>query len=116
MYTRLELKHKGYEDSCVATQWYLHKFVNEKKNFKRLKWHEKDFFFHHLQTLKDDKGNKVFDLLKIPEASDFVFEKIIVTYANNGDFDFARNTKDYDGVIKHKLQQKYKIFFLERTW
>ena len=62
-------------------------------------------------TKNDDKGNKGFDLLKIPEASDFVFEKIIVTYANNGVFYFARNTKDYDGVIKHKLQQKYKFFF-----
>lgn len=111
MYTRAELKHKNYEECAVVIQRYLHKFINDKKNFKRLKWHEKDFFFHHLQILKDDKGNKGFDLLNIPEATDFLFEKIIVTYANNGSFDFRRKTNDYDGLIKDELQQKYRFFF-----
>lgn len=111
MYTRTELKYKDFEECSVVMQRYLHKFVNDKKNFKRLKWHEKDFFFRHLQTLNDGKGNKIFDLLNRPEATDFLFEKIIVTYANNGDFDFTRKTNDYDGLIKNKLQQKYRDIF-----
>lgn len=41
----------------------------------------------------------------------FLFEKIIVTYANNGSFDFTRKTNDYDGLIKGKLQQRYRGFF-----
>ena len=116
MYTREELKHKKFEECVVVMQRYLHKFIKDKKNFKRLKWHEKDFFFHHLQILKDNKGNKSFDLLNIPEATDFLFEKIIVTYANNGDgdFDFTKNTNDYDGLIKNKLQQKYQNIFWKK--
>lgn len=111
MYTRAELKYKDIKECAVVMQRYLHKFLNDKKNFKRLKWHEKDFFFRNLQTLNDGKGNKVFDLLNIPEATDFLFEKIIITYANNGDFDFTRKTNDYDGLIKNKLQQKYRDIF-----
>lgn len=111
IYTRAELEHMKFEECVVAMQRYLHKYVNDKRNFKRLKWHEKDFFFRHLQILKDDKGNKGFDLLNIPEATDFLFEKIIITYANNGDFDFTRKTNDYDGLIKDKLQQKYRDLF-----
>lgn len=111
MYTRTELKYKDIKECAVVMQRYLHKFFNDKKNFKRLKWHEKDFFFRHLQSLKDDKGNKGFDLLNIPEATDYLFEKIIVTYANNGDFDFTRKTNDYDGLIKNKLQQIYRDIF-----
>lgn len=111
IYTRAELEHMKFEECVVAMQRYIHKYVNDKRNFKRLKWHEKDFFFRHLQILKDDKGNKGFDLLNIPEATDFLFEKIIITYANNGDFDFTRKTNDYDGLIKDKLQQKYRDLF-----
>lgn len=111
IYTRSELEHMKNKECVVAMQRYLHKYVNDKRNFKRLKWHEKDFFFHYLQILKDDKGNKGFDLLNIPEATDFLFEKIIVTYANNGSFDFTRKTNDYDGLIKGKLQQRYRGFF-----
>ena len=74
MYSRLELKQMKFEEYVVAMERYLNKYSKDKKNFKRLKWHEKDFFFHNLQNLKDDDGNHCFDLLAIPEAADFLFE------------------------------------------
>lgn len=111
IYTRKELKRIDFKEYKVVMERYLHKFVNDKKNFKRLKWHEKDFFFRYLQILRDDKGNRGLDLLNIPEATDFLFEKIIVIYANNGDFDFTRETNDYDGTIRAELQQKYRNIF-----
>lgn len=111
MYSRLELKQMKFEECVVAMERYLNKYSKDKKNFKRLKWHEKDFFFHNLQNLKDDDGNHCFDLLAIPEAADFLFEKIILIYADNGDFDFVRKTCDYNGVIDKQLQQKYQNIF-----
>lgn len=111
IYSRRELKDLEFEDCGVAMQRYLHKFMYDKKNFKRLKWHEKDFFFQHLQILRNYNDKKGFDLLTIPEALDYLFEKVIVIYASNGKIDFGRKTKDYDGVIKKKLRQKHQYLY-----
>ena len=45
LYTRQELTQKGFIDSHVAVQRYLHKYLNHRKEISKLKWHEKDFFF-----------------------------------------------------------------------
>lgn len=114
MYSRNQLNGMSFEDISVPMQRYLHKFVYDKNNFKRLKWHEKDFFFHNLQLLKNDKDFKAFDLLEIPEAADYLFEKIILIYANDGVFDFTKKTRDYDGLIKNARQEKYKSIFWQK--
>ena len=101
--SRHDLKTKGFVDHHVAMQRYLHKYMNDKKNFNRLKYHEMDFFFEHLQILKNDKGRYVFDLLKIPDAEDYLFEKIILIYASgNESIDFSKKASDFDGLIDKK--------------
>lgn len=108
MYSRQELNTKGYVDHHVAMQRYWHKYMNDRKNFNRLKWHEKDFFYEHLQILKDDNGRYGFDLLKIPDAEDYLFEKIILIYASGNDsIDFSKKASDFDGIINKKRQAKY---------
>ena len=115
LYSRTALKTKNFVDSQEAMQRYLHKFMHDAKNFDKLKWHEKDFFFEHLQILRDKNGKGGFDLLKIPKASDYLFEKVILLYAgDNGCVDFSRKTSDYDGIIDKKRQRLYRSFFWKK--
>lgn len=115
LYSRTTLKTKNFAVHHKAMERYLHKFMNDEKNFDRLKWHEKDFFFEHLQILRDDNGKKKFNLLKIPKAADYLFEKIILLYAGGSkEIDFSRITSDYDGVIDKKRQDLYQTFFWKR--
>ena len=112
LYSRHDLKTKGFVDHHVAMQRYLHKYMNDKKNFNRLKYHEMDFFFEHLQILKNDKGRYVFDLVKIPDAEDYLFEKIILIYASgNESIDFSKKASDFDGLIDKKRQEQYKFVY-----
>lgn len=109
LYSRYQLKTKGFVDHHVVMQRYLHKYFHEKKTFNKLKWHEKDFFYEHLQILMDEKGRHGFDLLKIPDANDYLFEKIILIFASGDDsIDFSKKASDYDGVIDRKRQEAYK--------
>lgn len=112
LYSRRDLKNKGFVDHHVAMQRYLHKYMNDRKNFNRLKWHERDFFYEHLQILKDDNGRYGFDLLKIPDAADYLFEKIILIYAcGNDSIDFSKKASDYDGLISKKRQTQYMAVY-----
>ena len=113
LYSILDLKTKGFVDHHVAMQRYLHKYYHDRKNFNKLKWHEKDFFYEHLQILvDDDNGHHGFDLLKIPDAEDYLFEKIILIYVSGNDsIDFTKKVLDYDGVIDKKRQEKYKYVY-----
>lgn len=70
LYTRQQLAQKGFVDSHVAIKRYLYKFINHRKEISKLKWHEKDFFFEHLQILKNDKEQVTFDIYSIPEAKE----------------------------------------------
>ena len=72
LYTREELTRKGLIDNHVAIQRYLYKFINHRKEISKLKWHEKDFFFEHLQILINNKGQNGFDIYSIPEANEYV--------------------------------------------
>ena len=112
LYTRRDLKTKGFVDHHVAMQRYLHKYFHDKKHFNKLKWHEKDFFYAHLQILKDENGRYGFDLLKIPDAEEYLFEKIILIYASGNDsIDFSKKTSDYDGIISKKRQAQYMAVY-----
>lgn len=112
LFTRRDLKTKGFVDPHVAMQRYLHKYFYDKKQFNKLKWHEKDFFYEHLQILKDQNGRYGFDLLKIPDAEEYLFEKIILIYASGNDsIDFAKKTSDYDGIISKNRQAQYMAVY-----
>ena len=83
LYTRQQLSQKGLVDSHKAVQRYLHKFLYHRKEMNKLKWHEKDFFYEHLQILKNSKGEIGFDIYSIPEAKDYVLYKLILIYVRD---------------------------------
>ena len=115
LYTKKQLNKKGFVDSHVAVQRYLHKFLYHRKEINKLKWHEKDFFFEHLQILKDNNGQFVFDLYSIPEAKDYLLYKLILTYAsNNNTIDFDHKAFDYNGEISknRRMQDRQKFIKL----
>lgn len=108
LYTRQELTQKGFIDSHVAVQRYLHKYLNHRKEISKLKWHEKDFFFEHLQILKNDKGELGFDICSIPEAKEYLLYKLILTYASdNNTIDF--NKKHLIIMVKLRRIRKNNI-------
>lgn len=113
LYTRQQLAQKGFVDSHVAIKRYLYKFINHRKEISKLKWHEKDFFFEHLQILKNDKEQVTFDIYSIPEAKEYLLYKLTLIYANdNNAIDFNKKAFDYNGEIpKNKKKQHQQIFF-----
>lgn len=112
LYTRKELSSKGFIDSRNAMQRYLHKFINHRKEINKLKWHEMDFFYEHLQILRNTKNEKIFDIYSIPEAKDYILYKLILIYINNNNLDFNKKAFDYDCEInKIEKNRHKKIFF-----
>lgn len=119
LYTRQQLTQKNFADCHEAVQRYLHKFLIHRKEISKLKWHEKDFFYEHLQILKNDKGQIAFDIYSIPEAKEYLLYKLILVYAsNNNTIDFNKEAFDYNGEIpKNKKKQHQQIFFqLLQDW
>lgn len=93
LYTRTELKEMNTFEKCkIPLERYMHKFVCERKNIKRLKWHEKNFLFDNMRILRDDNNNKVFDIFSIKEAKDYAFNLLILIYATGKDgiIDFSK--------------------------
>ena len=83
-----------------------------RKEFKNLKWHEKDFLFQHMKIMRNEKGMLGFDLLQFPEASDYVLYYLILIYGTNSQkIRFDDEVKDYIGVIPEDRKAKHKIFF-----
>lgn len=113
LYTRQQLSQKGFVDSHVAIQRYLYKFINHRTEISKLKWHEKDFFYEHLQILRNDKDQLVFDIYSIPEAKEYLLYKLILIYAsNNNIIDFNKKSCDYKGEISKKEKKRHqKIFY-----
>ena len=114
LYTRQQLSQKDFVDSHVAIQRYLNKFFNHRKEIRKLKWHEKDFFYEHLQILRNDKGQLGFDIYSIPEAKEYLFYKLILIYAsNNNTIDFNKKSFDYNGEIPKKEKQRHQKMFYQ---
>ncbi len=111
LYTSNELNSSKWEESIVPLQRYLHKYyMNEINN---LKHHEKDFLFRSMLYLRNGTDNKLsFNLYKIPEAREFLFNKIILTYGK-GVVDFNGVFYDYNGKIAPSNLRKDKRFFHE---
>ena len=61
IYQNKELKTEGFNHK-TAMQRYLYKYVNHKKEFHRLKAHEKDYAFSWMNVTYDEKGNPVLTL------------------------------------------------------
>lgn len=82
LYTSEQINTFNIYQHQEAVGRYLHKFVHPNE-FRRLKLHEKDYLFRWMKAIKDDDGVLVYNLYKIPEASEFVFFDIILTYGED---------------------------------
>ncbi|GEM_PF-737047 len=119
LYTRQELTTMDFDNRQKAMQRYLHKFINNRKEISKLKWHERDFFYEHLEILRNDKGQIAFDIYSIPEAKDYALYKLILIYVcSNNTIDFNKKAFDHKGKIdKNKRMQHKRIFFrLLENW
>lgn len=115
LYKRVELIGKNQ----IALERYLYKFLNRRHELNKLKWHEKDFFYEHLQILRNNNGRYAVDIYSIPEAQDYVLYKLILIYvSNNYLIDFNKKSFDYNGEIpKDERNRHKKIFFsLMNKW
>ena len=87
LYTRTELKEMNTFEKCkIPLERYMHKFVCERKNIKRLKWHEKNFLFDNMRILRDDNNNIVDKYVTVPiySTDDLIAKgKQIVKYYGN---------------------------------
>jgi len=112
LYSRSELPN-SFVECNVAMQRYLQMFAYERKKIAKLKWHEKDFVFQNMRSLMDSKGNRVFDILDIAEAEDYVMYNLIQKFASDdGYIDFKKEIKDYYGVVSEKRKELYVNRFL----
>lgn len=111
IYSSEELKAKDF-DHKVAIQRYLYKYLNQKKEFHKLKAHEKDYVFGWMKVTYNDKDKKAFNLYEEPEAFEYVFYNIILTYGEDVDsFDGVYNGPY--GIISQFHVQKDKKFFVD---
>ena len=96
LYKRVELIGKNQ----IAFERYLYKFFYSRNELSKLKWHEKDFFYEHLQILRNNDCSHAVDIYSIPEAQDYVLYKLILIYvSNNYLIDFNKKSFDYNGEI-----------------
>lgn len=113
LYNRQKLKAIKFSELQIPLQRYIHKYYQGELN--KLKMHERDFLFHNMSLLhsgKECKGKMGFDLRKIEEAKEYLFNRIILIY--------AKDTIDFDSIAieaKRKLtaneNRKNKRFFYE---
>lgn len=113
LYTNEQLRKfgKNYQQHKEAVERYLHKF-NHPKEFRRLKFHEKDYLFQWMNTIQDDNGYLVYDLYKIPDANEYLFYKICLTYGEDVDSFSGVFYGPYGRITEQQLY-KDKCFFDE---
>lgn len=105
------LNHIEFKDIEIPTQRYLHKFENHRKEIAHLKLHEKDFLFRSMKIVEDQTGKRVYDLYKIPEAKEFVFDWVILLHANQVMVFDGRIPGPY-GFLTPTEKRKNKRFFM----
>lgn len=110
LYSSIQLTQQEY--SAEAFKRYLYKYLDRQKEFKRLKPHEKDFFWRCLCVTYNDFGKLAFNLYKIPEAKEYLFYRIILTYGEDIDC-FNGRLYGVHGKINANQIRKDKRFFNE---
>ena len=111
LYSYEELNCKDI-DHITAYKRYLYKYINQKKEFRRLKFHEKDYTFGWMEATYTDNKANAFNLYKIKEAKEYLFYKIILTYGENV-CDFSAITYGPNGKITANQLRKDKRLFNE---
>ena len=112
LYPYKVLNHIKFKDISVPAQRYVHKFVKQRNEVTKLKHHEKDFLFRVLETLHDADDSHPFNLFKIPEAKEFVFDTIILTHSNQV-MVFDGPVPGPYGLLKPNEKRRNKRFFYE---
>ena len=110
LYEYSQLQNLDYNGIKTPLSRYLYKFLNHRKEVKKLKTHEKDFLFHNMSMLRNEKDELSFDLTSIQEASEYYFNRLIMTYYENLDFD--KPTRDhFNRVIDKNVMDADKAYF-----
>lgn len=110
LYEYSQLQNLDYFGIKTPLSRYLYKFSNRRKEVKKLKAHEKDFLFHNMSMLRNEKNELSFDLASIQEASEYYFNRLIMTYYENLDFD--KPTKDhFNRIIDKNIMAADKAYF-----
>lgn len=112
LYPYKVLNHIDFKDISVPAQRYVHKFVKQRNEVVKLKHHEKDFLFRVLETLHDADDSHPFNLYKMPEAKEFVFDSIILTHSNHV-MVFDGPVPGPYGLLKPNEKRRNKRFFYE---
>jgi len=110
LYKYSELQNLSYTELEVPLTRYFHKYSNHRKEIKKLKTHEKDFLFYNISLFRNERNELAYDFASIDEASEFHFNKLILTYFENLDFD--KPTRDHlNRVISTEQVEKDKASF-----
>lgn len=110
LYSYKKLNNINSEDIISPAIRYIHKFENHRKEIHRLKFHEKDFLFRVLRIIYDDNENNTYNLFKIPEAKEFLFEWIILLHSNQ-EMVFDGPVPGPCGLLSSNEKQRNKKFF-----
>ena len=110
LYSYNQLQGLNMTATRIPLSRYLYKFQNQRKEIKKLKAHEKDFLFRNLYILRNEKDEKCFDLSTIDEASEYYFNKLILIYTDN--LNFNKPTRNPLGqTIDAPTMEKDKAYF-----
>lgn len=111
LYTGAELRHTDFDHKRAMTR-YLHKYLNQKKEFHCLKTHEKDYVFGWMQVTYNEDGTTAFNLYEEKEAKEYIFFNIILTYGEDVD-KFEGPIYGPSGELSKEQITKDSIFFYE---
>lgn len=109
LYTNAQLKSPSI-DHKIAMSRYLYKYLNQKKEFHRLKHHEKDYAFSWMRTITDANNQKVFDLYLESEAAEYIFYSIILTFRENVDGFMGRLYGPFGKLPKEQINKDQTFF------
>ncbi|MCT4614405.1 MAG: hypothetical protein N4A49_05980 [Marinifilaceae bacterium] len=110
LYEYNELQNLDYNGTKIPLSRYLYKYLNRRKEVKKLKTHEKDFLFHNMSMLRNEKNELKFDLTTIQEASEYYFNRLNLTYYENLNFD-KPTRNHFNRIIDKTVMNADKDYF-----
>jgi len=110
LYEYVYLNNLDYKESVTPFNRYYHKFLNHRKEIKKLKAHEKNFLFEWISLLREVNHEQSYDLKLIEEASEYNFNNLILRFFDN--FDFDKPARDnLNCVIEPNVMKANKAYF-----
>ena len=106
------LNHIDAENLELPLKRYLFKYENQRNEIAHLKHHEKDFLFRCLKVLRNETDERAYDLFRIPEAKEFLFDWIVLNHSNQI-MVFDGPIPGPYGLLKPAEKRRNKRFFYE---